>query len=156
MEDVIPVKKQRIAHAGSSELRPSSSQPIARPPAKLSPGMMMIERFKKMKELKEQGAAAAAVTSSSTPSSTPSSMQSSKRVAHVFNGSTTPSSEGKKRIAHVPNVSGLLTAKPRVAPSVGTVSSVGSVPPAFVNPFAKKVPIGMKSTKPPSGKNKEL
>ena len=49
-EDVIPTKKQRIAHAATSELRSSASQPIARPPAKLSPGMMMIERFKKMKE----------------------------------------------------------------------------------------------------------
>lgn len=158
-EDVIPTKKQRIAHAPT----PSASQPIARPPAKLSPGMMMIERFKKMKELKEQAAtAAAATTSLSTVSSTSSSTMSlsTKRIAHVFNASAPSSSEGKKRIAHVPNVAGLLTTKPRVVPSVSSVGSVsgsaGSAAPSMFNPLAKKTTVGLKTTKPPLARQCQL
>jgi len=43
-EDIIPVKKQRIAHVASSETLPSYHHQ----PAQLNPGMLMIERFKKL------------------------------------------------------------------------------------------------------------
>lgn len=92
---VIPVKKQRIAHVATTEGFPvpnasrCSVSSTPKPPPKLSPSMMMIDRFKKLQ------AAAAAAAASPRPKLTPAS--------------------DKKRIAHVPNVLGLLTSRPRTA-----------------------------------------
>nr|CAG4649957.1 EOG090X01LQ [Sida crystallina] len=91
---------------------PPSRPSLPKPPPKLSPSMVMIDRFKKL-----QAAAAA---------SKPSSFQSS------MPASSSSSSSDKKRIAHVPNVAGLLTSKPRFPLPSG--SNAGSKPAPTLNP----------------------
>nr|CAG4641478.1 EOG090X01LQ [Eurycercus lamellatus] len=99
---VIPVKKQRVAHVSSESMpsRPSTLAP-AKPPPRLSPGMMMIDRFKKLQEARQ--AAVAASTAASAPSQAP---------VRASPFPVTSSGSEKKRIAHVPNVSSLLSSKP--------------------------------------------
>lgn len=103
---MIPVKKQRVAHATteSAPARPSTSAP-PKPPPRLSPGMMMIERFKKLQEAK--AVAAKSTTSQPIPSSSGSSS---------FPKPSTSGPEKNKRIAHTPNVSSLLSSKPKTIP----------------------------------------
>nr|CAG4650757.1 EOG090X01LQ [Simocephalus serrulatus] len=105
-EVIIPVKKQRVAHTSTDAPPRPSSLVSQRPPQRLTPGMMMIDRFKKLQEAK----AAAEAQSWPQPSSTP----------HRTATAPFPTSSGteKKRIAHVPNVMGLLSGKPKATPAV--------------------------------------
>lgn len=119
------MKKQRVAHSSTdAPSRPTNLIPN-KPPQRLTPGMMMIDRYKKLQEAK----AAAEAQSWPQPSSTP------HRVAAPF---PTSSGSEKKRIAHVPNVMGLLTAKPKSAP----VSS-----PAL--PTSSSFPTSQQPSQPP-------
>lgn len=130
-EVIIPVKKQRVAHASTDvPSRPANVVPAKLPP-RLSPGMIMIDRYKKLQEAK----AAAEAQSSSM----------SNRISAPF-----PTSSGteKKRIAHVPNVMGLLTAKPKTTPisnpSLTSNSSTSNQQPqqqrTFGNNFKRPLP----------------
>lgn len=100
------MKKQRVAHTSTDAPPRPSSLVSQRPPQRLTPGMMMIDRFKKLQEAK----AAAEAQSWPQPSSTP----------HRTATAPFPTSSGteKKRIAHVPNVMGLLSGKPKATPAV--------------------------------------
>nr|CAG4643032.1 EOG090X01LQ [Ilyocryptus agilis] len=100
---VVPVKKQRIAHVSTNEAAPSRPAAPQKPPPRLSPAMLMLERYKKLQEAK----AAATVVANAVP---PTCSSSSSRLSSL---STPSCSEPKKRIAHVPNVSSLLAPKPK-------------------------------------------
>lgn len=95
-----------MAHTSTDAPPRPSSLVAQRPPQRLKPGMMMIERYKKLQEAK----AAAEAQSWPQPSSTP----------HRTASAPFPTSSGteKKRIAHVPNVVGLLSGKPKATPAI--------------------------------------
>nr|CAG4640649.1 EOG090X01LQ [Eulimnadia texana] len=125
-ETFIPLKKQRIAHGSSDSghiKRIATAPPLK--PSKLSPSMVMLERFKKLQEsrtvplTKPSTVVASPTVSLSSSSSTVSLSLSSSSTSLALSA---VASSGKKRIAHVPNVLGLLTPRPRTA----TVSSASS------------------------------
>nr|CAG4646056.1 EOG090X01LQ [Macrothrix elegans] len=137
-EVVIPVKKQRIAHAtGPTDAapRPVSLAPPKAPP-RLSPGMIMIERFKKLQE-----ARATTTPAQPVPVASPSPSSSSKP-----NPFASPSCGGeKKRIAHVPNVMGLLSSKPKAATPSASLNQ-----PAVQPNLPKPGPFGSNAIKKPN------
>lgn len=140
-EVIIPVKKQRVAHVSTdAPARPSTLAP-QKPPQRLTPGMMMIDRFKKLQESK----AANETQSWPQPSST------LNRMTSPF-----PTSSGgeKKRIAHVPNVMGLLTSKGKVTPTTNSSPAVNTSlptgqPKTYGNPLMRK-PLPTANKPPPT------
>ena len=110
------MKKQRVAHTHVDAPTRSSSLAPSKPAPRLTPGMMMIDRFKNFQEAKT----ASIEQSWSQLSST------SQRVSAPFPTSSLSSGGAeKKRIAHVPNVAGLLTSRPKTAPAAVATTNSG-------------------------------
>ena len=138
-EAVIPLKKMRVAHGPVDPTRPAppSRPALVKPPARLSPGMMMIERFKQHQEATAAATAAANTSSSSSSSSaTPSPASTSKPMARFGPFPPPPLPGGdKKRIAHVPNLPTLLTAsKPKIPTGSLLSQAAKKLPPPKVPP----------------------
>ena len=114
-EVIIPVKKQRVAHASVDAPSRLATLVPAKPPQRLSAGMMMIDRYKKFQEAK------AAVQQPPWPQTTSAPQRHAP-----------PSSSGpeKKRIAHVPNVMGLLSAKTKITAAINSGLPASSALPA--------------------------
>lgn len=150
-EVIIPVKKQRVAHASTDS---APAKPVAlcppKPPPRLSPGMVMIERFKKFQEAKAAaaaGATAGQVQQQPVAGSSSLSLAAKTTVFAVPVGTTE-----KKRIAHVPNVAGLLSAKAKTVaanPSVQPAAQQApQKPPTLAGSAAMRRPLTTPSTRP--------
>lgn len=132
-EAIIPVKKQRVAHTSVEAPIRSSSLVPPKPAPRLTPGMMMIDRYKAFQEAKTASASGA--------QSWPQHSSMSQRIAAP---SSSSSSAEKKRIAHVPNVMGLLTSKPKNTPAVTApgLSVSSALPTGQQQPTAQQKAVG--------------